>query len=211
MNLDLALLMIRVGAGGIVAAHGAQKLLGWFGGHGLNATGEFMVQLGFRQGRTFATLASVTEVASGLLVALGLLGPVGPALMISVMIVAAVTVHLKGGAFAQNGGVEVPALYAVGALALALTGFGRYSLDAALGLAPLASPSIAYPVLALGILGGLANLLVRGRASLVGSSNCLGRHRERVRSRRIKNECARDASRTSALENASRTSALMRI
>jgi putative oxidoreductase len=164
-TIDAGLLVLRLVLGLYMAAHGAQKLLGWFGGYGLNATGEFMVQLGFKQGRTFATLASVTEVASGLLVALGLFGPVGPALMISVMIVAAVTVHLKAGAFAQNGGVEVPVLYAVGALALALTGFGRYSLDAAIGLAPLASPSIAYPVLAVGILGGLANLMVRGRAS----------------------------------------------
>jgi putative oxidoreductase len=163
-TFDAGLLVLRLVLGIYMAAHGTQKLFGWFGGHGLNATGEFMVQLGFKQGRTFATLASVTEVTSGLLVAFGLLGPVGPALMISVMIVAAVTVHLKAGAFAQNGGVEVPVLYAVGALALALTGFGRYSLDALLGLAPLAAPSIAYPVLAVGILGGFANLAVRGRS-----------------------------------------------
>ena len=164
-TLGLGLLVLRLVLGTYMAAHGAQKLLGWFGGHGLNATGEFMAQLGFRQGRTFATLASVTEVASGLLVALGLLGPIGPALMISVMIVAAATVHWKAGAFAQNGGVEVPVLYAVGALALALTGFGRFSLDAVLGLAPLESPSIAYAVLAVGILGGFANLAMRGRMS----------------------------------------------
>src|SRR5688572_5632266 len=135
--LDAGLLVLRIALGLYMAAHGAQKLFGWFGGHGLNATGEFMVQLGFRRGRTFATLASVTEVASGLLVALGFLGPVGPALMVSVMIVAAVTVHLKNGVFAQNGGVEVPVLYGVGALALGLTGPGRYSLDAILGLTPL--------------------------------------------------------------------------
>ena len=160
-TLDTGLLILRLALGLYMAAHGAQKLLGWFGGYGLNATGEFMVQLGFKQGRTFATLASVTEVASGLLLALGFLGPVGPALMISVMIVAAVTVHLKNGAFSQNGGIELPVLYAVGALALGLTGPGRFSLDAILGLAPLSAPPIAYAALAAGILGGLAPLAAR--------------------------------------------------
>jgi len=162
--LDAGLLVLRLALGLYMAAHGAQKLFGWFGGHGLNATGEFMVQLGFKQGRTFATLASVTEVASGLLVALGFLGPIGPALMVSVMIVAAVTVHLKNGAFAQNGGIEVPVLYGVGALALGLTGPGRYSLDAILGLAPLSTPGVELAALAMGIVGGIGSLAVRRTA-----------------------------------------------
>ena len=160
-TFDAGLLILRLALGLYMAAHGAQKLFGWFGGHGLNATGEFMVQLGFKQGRTFATLASVTEVASGVLVALGFLGPIGPALMISVMIVAAVTVHLKSGAFATNGGVELPVLYAVGALALGLTGPGHFSLDAILGLAPLSAPSVALTALAVGAIGGVAPLVAR--------------------------------------------------
>src|SRR5262245_33279492 len=101
-TMSLGLLVARVVVGLVMAAHGAQKLLGWFGGYGLNKTGEFFVHLGFTQGRTFATLASVTEITSGLLIALGLLGPVGPALMISVMIVAAITVHWEHGLFAAN-------------------------------------------------------------------------------------------------------------
>ena len=88
-HFDAGLLVLRLVLGLYMAAHGAQKLFGWFGGYGLTGTGEFMVQLGFRPGRLFAGVAASTEVASGLLVALGLLGPVGPALMISVMIVAA--------------------------------------------------------------------------------------------------------------------------
>src|SRR5215218_10580670 len=91
--LGLGLLVGRLVLGLLMAAHGSQKLFGWFGGYGLNATGEFFVQLGFRPGRLFALAASVGEVASGLLVALGVLGPIGPALMLSVMIVAAVSVH----------------------------------------------------------------------------------------------------------------------
>src|SRR3954462_4373236 len=88
-TLSVGLLIGRVVIGLLMAAHGAQKLFGWFGGYGLNRTGEFFVHLGFQPGRAFAVAASVGELTSGLLVALGMLGPVGPAIMISVMIVAA--------------------------------------------------------------------------------------------------------------------------
>src|SRR5258706_15576486 len=91
-TVSFGLLVVRGVVGLIMAAHGAQKLLGWFGGYGLQKTGEFFAQLGFRPGRAFAAAASLAEVTSGLLIALGLLGPIGPALMLSVMIVAAVTV-----------------------------------------------------------------------------------------------------------------------
>src|SRR5216117_3626238 len=92
-TLGIGLLFARVIIGLLMAAHGAQKLFGWFGGYGLSKTGEFFVGLGFRPGKTFAAAASLTEVSSGLLVAFGFLGPIGPALMISVMIVAMMTVH----------------------------------------------------------------------------------------------------------------------
>lgn len=159
--LGIGLLVARLVLGLLMAAHGAQKLFGWFGGYGLNATGEFMVQLGFPAGRAFASAASAGEIASGLLIALGLFGPIGPALMISVMIVAAVTVHLKNGVFATSNGIELPLLYATGALAIALAGFGPFSLDALLGIAPIWTPRITALVLAVGVLGGFANLVIR--------------------------------------------------
>src|SRR5437870_13094931 len=93
--MSIGLLIARVVIGLIMAAHGTQKLFGWFGGYGLSKTGEFFVGLGFRPGKTFAAAASLAEVTSGLLVALGFLGPIGPALMISVMIVAMMTVHRR--------------------------------------------------------------------------------------------------------------------
>src|ERR1041384_2479683 len=110
--MNEALLLLRLVFGVVLAAHGAQKLFGWFGGYGIAGTGGFMESLGFRPGRLFATAAGFGEFASGVLIALGFLGPIGPALMLSVMIVAAVSVHLKGGLFAQNSGIEVPLLYA---------------------------------------------------------------------------------------------------
>jgi putative oxidoreductase len=144
-----------------MAAHGAQKLLGWFGGYGLTGTGGFFEQLGFRPGRFFAATAALTEIASGLLVTFGLLGPVGPALMLSVMIVAALSVHWPQGVFAQNNGIEVPLLYAVAAITLGLTGFGAYSLDAAFGLSDLWTPALTWGALAIGALGGVVNAGLR--------------------------------------------------
>src|SRR6266480_1261715 len=96
-TVSAGLLLLRIVLGLLMAAHGTQKLFGWFGGYGLSKTGEFFVQLGFRPGRTFATLASIGEITSGLLIALGFLGPIGPALMISVMVVAMISVHLHNG------------------------------------------------------------------------------------------------------------------
>lgn len=162
-TLSIGLLLARVVIGLVMAAHGAQKLLGWFGGYGLNKTGEFFVQLGFRPGRAFAAAASLTEITSGLLIALGFFGPIGPALMISVMIVAMITVHWEHGLFAANNGIEVPLLYATAALGLALSGYGRFSLDAWLGIADRWTPAATWIVLGAGVIGGFANVAIRRR------------------------------------------------
>jgi len=161
VTFSVGLLVARVVIGLMMAAHGSQKLFGWFGGHGLAGTAGFFDSLGFRPGRLFATLASGTEITSGLLVAFGLFGPVGPALMISVMISAAVSNHWKNGVFAGTNGIEVPMLYGVIATALLLTGPGLYSLDAALGLGALSTPVFQWSLLVIGVVGGISNLLVR--------------------------------------------------
>lgn len=159
--LSSGLLVARLVLGLYMAAHGAQKLLGWFGGHGLAATSMGFEQIGFRPGRAFVITASLTEIASGLLVALGLLGPVGPALMISVLIVAAVSVHWSNGLFVTSNGIEHTAIFAASSFALALTGPGLFSLDAVLGLEALWAPRIAWLAIAVGVVGGIANLAVR--------------------------------------------------
>lgn len=159
--MDTGLLLARLVLGLLMAAHGSQKLFGWFGGYGIAGTGGFFESLGFHPGRLFATAAGLGEFAGGLLLALGLLGPVGPALVVSVMIVAAITVHWQNGLFTASNGIELPLLYATGAVALALTGPGRYSLDALLGLTTVWTPTLAWIALALGIAGGVANLALR--------------------------------------------------
>ena len=159
--VSVGLLALRIVVGLAMAAHGSQKLFGWFGGHGLAGTGGFFEMLGFRPGRTFALAAGLTEVASGILIALGLLGPVGPALMLSVMIVAAVTVHWKNGFFAASNGIEVNTLFSIAAIALAFTGFGTFSIDALIGIDTLITPTVAIAALIAGIAGAIANLSLR--------------------------------------------------
>src|SRR5213596_712744 len=100
--MNAGLLVGRIVLGLLMAGHGSQKLFGWFGGYGLTAVAGYFESLGFRPGRFFALTAALAEVTSGLLVALGLFGPIGPALMLSVMIVAAVSVHWEHGLFAAS-------------------------------------------------------------------------------------------------------------
>lgn len=168
--MSIGILILRLVIGLLMVGHGAQKLVGWFGGYGLQKTGEFFAQLGFRPGRAFAAAASLGEIAGGLLVALGLFGPVGLALIISVMIVAAVTVHWGHGLFAATNGIEVPLLYASAAFGLALVGPGPYSLDAWLGITHLWTPAVTWIVLVLGIVGGFANLALRRPAAVTAQA-----------------------------------------
>lgn len=167
-TLGVGLLLARLVVGLLMAAHGAQKLFGWFGGYGLRTTGEFMVQLGFRPGPVFAAAAGLGEIMGGLLVALGFLGPIGPAVMISVMIVAMVTVHRDKGLFAANNGIELPLLYAIAAVVFAVVGYGGYSLDAVLGIADRWPATLTWVAIGAGIAGGFANVALRRRTTPAG-------------------------------------------
>jgi putative oxidoreductase len=158
--VSAGLLVGRLVVGLGIAAHGAQKLFGWFGGHGLAGTAGFFESVGYRPGRFFATLAALGEFTSGILVALGFLGPVGPALLLAVIIVAMMQ-HWRNGFFATNGGIELTLLYAAAGVALGFTGPGLYSLDEALGLGKLWDPTVEGIVLAIGIIGALATLAVK--------------------------------------------------
>src|SRR6266542_3736670 len=159
--MDIALLIARLFFGLGLAAHGAQKLFGWFGGGGLNKTGEFFVKLGWNQGRFFATAASLAEVGGGLLLALGFLGPLGPAVIVLDLTVAALTVHVHNGFFVGKNGVELPLLYVMGALVLMFTGPGAWSLDSMFGLQWLSNDRYAWIALASALVIALINVALR--------------------------------------------------
>jgi len=159
--MSSALLVVRLIVGLGFAVHGAQKLFGWFGGYGLTGTGGFFASMGFSPGAPFALLAGLGECGGGLLVALGLGGPIGPALMISVMVVAAITVHLKNGFLAGNNGFELPLLYICVAVLFAMIGYGTYSLDKQLGLTWLTTVRDARIAVAAGVVVGLLAVTAR--------------------------------------------------
>ena len=161
--MDAGLLIARLMVGLALSAHGAQKLFGWFGGHGLRGTAGYFEGLGFRPGVLFALAAGVGEAAGGLLTVAGLLGPVGPALIILVMLVAIFAVHWPNGFFASSNGIELPFAYLAAALALAHAGPGAYSLDWLWGLS-IFSPSTAWPIIALAVGLGLVTIVLRRSA-----------------------------------------------
>jgi putative oxidoreductase len=129
---DLGLLWLRVGIGGLVAAHGAQKLFGAFGGNGIEGTARSFEANGFQPGRPHALAAGLGELVGGGALALGLATPAAAATVAGTMAVAASS-NAHRGFFNAKGGLEFPGSLAVGAASLALLGPGRLSLDRALG------------------------------------------------------------------------------
>jgi putative oxidoreductase len=136
-----------------MAGHGAQKLFGSFGGHGLEATGGFMEMLGLRPGRPWAFLAGLSEFGGCLLTALGLLHPLGPIGTIAAMSMATTRAHWKKPIWVNEGGADLPVLNMAISTALMLRGHDRYSLDRFLGIrlprwiAPLGLAAILLTVL----------------------------------------------------------------
>ena len=158
--MDLGLLILRVVFGLTLAVHSLQKLFGWFGGPGIAGTAQMMEQLGFRPPRLQAVVAGLVEGGAGLALAVGLLTPLAAAAFISVMFVATVSVHLPKGFFNQNGGFEYTLALATGALAVAFTGPGALSADAALGI-DWSGASWGVAALAIGLVGGGLQLTAR--------------------------------------------------
>ena len=126
---SVGLLLIRVILGASFAAHGSQKLFGWFGGHGLAGTGGFFESIGIKPGKTMAFLAGLGELVGGLLFAFGLLTPIGAILIALTMIVAIAKVHGPNGWIKPNG-YEYNLLLIVVAIGVALVGPGAYAIDA---------------------------------------------------------------------------------
>jgi putative oxidoreductase len=160
--VDAGLLILRLAFGLAMAAHGSQKLMGWFEGPGAAGTVAFVRQLGFRPVRPWAAAVWASEVGGGLLLAAGLLSPLGTLAVAAAMLVATFAAHWGKGFFAQKGGFEVPFLYLAGAVAAGITGPGRYSLDSLFGIS-LPEPVTGIVGAVLVVLGVIAAFASRPR------------------------------------------------
>lgn len=123
------LTVLRIVAGLTFAAHGAQKLFGWFGGYGLEGVGQWMESIGLVPGYLMALMAGSAEFFGGLALILGLLVRPAAAMLAVTMLVAIVTVHLVNGFFMSNNGYEFALALLAISLALVIEGAGKLSLD----------------------------------------------------------------------------------
>ena len=149
-DVELGLLILRVGVGVPFSLHGMQKLFGWFGGGGPRGTGRWFASLGFGSGRAAAVLAGTGEIAGGLGLAAGLLTPLAAAALIGVMTTAAFVNNETGGFWSVSKGWELNGYLIVVAWAVATTGPGPYSVDAALGLGGLSGAASGLAALVAG-------------------------------------------------------------
>ncbi|MBG9995716.1 DoxX family protein [Pseudoalteromonas sp. NZS127_1] len=125
----VAALILRVPVGLILAAHGAQKLFAWFGGYGLEGTGQWMASIGLEPGYWLAMMAGSAEFFGGIALAIGLL--TRPAAVVAgfTMLIAIFSVHISNGLFMANNGYEYALTLLVVTIVLAIQGAGSFSLD----------------------------------------------------------------------------------
>lgn len=126
---DHAMLALRLIAGIVFMAHGAQKLFGWFGGGGLQGTGAWMASIGLEPGMLMAFLAGAGEFFGGIALIIGLLTRPAALVTAFTMVVAMFVVHWQNGFFNSNNGIEFSLTLLVLSIAIALQGAGKFSVD----------------------------------------------------------------------------------
>ena len=150
--MSVGRLALRAAVGGFFFGHGTQKLLGWFGGPGLDATAQGFHKMGMRPGKRNAIAAGISEAAGGAAIALGAATPLAASSLIATMLTAINRVHLKNGPWATKGGYEYNVVLIAALLALVEVGPGKPSLDSALGV-ERSGPEWAALSLLLGVAG----------------------------------------------------------
>jgi len=155
-TLDWGLLVVRLVAGLIFAAHGAQKAFGWWSGPGLTGWQGALDRMGIRPAHLWAPLSAGVELLGGLALAVGFLTPLTTALLVGLSIVIIGQVHLPRGLWNKDGGIEFPATLAAIVAAVLLTGPGAASLDGLLQLE--LAPAARVALLLIGVLGGMTAL-----------------------------------------------------
>ncbi len=152
--MKIGRLLLRLAVGGSFIGHGTQKLFGWFGGNGLEATAKSFEQLGLRPGRANAIAAGAAEAGGGALIVAGLALPAAASVLTATMITAIRTVHGKNGPWLTNGGYEYNVVLIAATLALVETGPGELSLEGRLGR-ERSGPRWVLAALAAGAIGAL--------------------------------------------------------
>ena len=146
--MDGAILVLRVVVGLLVAGHGAQKIFGWFGGHGMAGFRGWLHSMGFRPPLLWSWMGALAEFGGGALLTLGLFSPVGSIAISSSMLTAIARVHWPK-VWNTEHGFELPLTYLVVALTVAAMGPGAYSLDAVLATALPTPVAVALGIAAL--------------------------------------------------------------
>ncbi|HTA15678.1 MAG TPA: DoxX family protein [Solirubrobacteraceae bacterium] len=156
--MKIGRLLLRLVVGGLFVGHGTQKLFGWFGGQGLDATAQGFEKLGLHPGRRNAIAAGSAEAGGGALLAVGLATPLASSVLIATMLTAIYRVHAKNGPWVTNGGYEYNLVLIAAALVLAEAGPGELSLDAIRGQERSGS-HWAIAALSAGLLGAVGSHL----------------------------------------------------
>ncbi|WP_282022802.1 DoxX family protein [Priestia flexa] len=128
--ISIGLLLIRLVIGLSFMAHGAQKLFGWFGGHGLKGTGGRFESIGMKPGARMALIAGLSELVGGALFAVGFLTPLAALMIAGTMLIAIIKVHGPNGYWSTQNGYEYNLTLLVVAISIAIIGPGYYAIDA---------------------------------------------------------------------------------
>ncbi len=157
-TLDLALFILQLAIGLTFAAHGAQKLFGWWEGPGIAGWEGAMHRMGFRPPRVFAWISAMVEFVGGLMFAVGLLTPLVAAALVAQAVVIIGRAHWTNGFFNQRSGIEYPLLLGASAAAIGLAGPSAISVDAAFGF--VVDPTMRVVLIVAGIVAGLVVLTI---------------------------------------------------
>jgi putative oxidoreductase len=155
MDINIAMLVLRVGIGSIFVTHGLQKAFGWWEGPGWSGWKGFMGYLGIRPGTFWASVSLIAELGGGLALIAGLLVPLAGAGLVAQTIVLTKKVHWANGWWSSKGGIEFPVAFGAGAFAVQVLGPGAWALDQLLPVDVLYDPAVRWTLLGIAVVGAL--------------------------------------------------------